>query len=156
MVKFTRANNQQIELNEALRQKTEKLPGIKGYYTNLDQAKADDRTIIDRYHERYRIEQAFSISKNDLRTRPIFHYKEEPVRRHILICFMSLVLAKHIELKTPSENSSQNVKGVRGKNVEPHNHQRDQIQRTNHTENGRISFEINRTALKDTSQYYLS
>lgn len=100
MAKFTKANNQLIELNEALIQKTEKLLGIKGYYTNLDQATADNQTIIDRYHELYRIEQAFRISKNDLQTRPIFHYKEEPVRMHILICFMALVVAKHIELKT--------------------------------------------------------
>ena len=33
-------------------------------------------------------------------TRPIFHYKEEPIKLHILICFMALVLSKHIELST--------------------------------------------------------
>ncbi len=57
-------------------------------------------TIIQRYHELYRIEQAFLISKNDLQTRPIFHFKEQPIKLHILICFMALVISKHIELKT--------------------------------------------------------
>ncbi len=46
------------------------------------------------------MEQAFRISKNDLQTRPIFHFKEDPIKLHILICFMALVISKHIELKT--------------------------------------------------------
>ncbi|MBK6666428.1 MAG: hypothetical protein IPG48_09815 [Saprospiraceae bacterium] len=60
---------------------------------------ADNRTIIERYHELYKIEQAFRVSKSDLQTRPIFHFKEQPIKLHILICFMALVISKHIELK---------------------------------------------------------
>jgi len=56
--------------------------------------------IIDRYHELYKIEQAFRISKSDLQTRPIFHFKEEPIKLHLLICFIALVVSKHVELKT--------------------------------------------------------
>ena len=48
----------------------------------------------------YRIEQAFRIAKSDLQTRPIFHFKEEPVKLHLLICFMALVISKHIELES--------------------------------------------------------
>ena len=99
-VKFTQTKDQGIELNEALIEKTQKLLGIKGYYTNLDTSVADDKTIIERYHELYKIEQAFRISKNDLQTRPIFHFKEQPIKLHILVCFMALAISKHIELKT--------------------------------------------------------
>jgi transposase len=99
-LKFTQTKEQKIELNEALIQKTQKLLGIKGYYTNLEESVADNKTIMDRYHELYKIEQAFRISKNDLQTRPIFHFKEQPIKLHILICFMALVISKHIELKT--------------------------------------------------------
>jgi transposase len=66
----------------------------------LEASVADNKTIIERYHELYKIEQAFRISKNDLQTRPIFHFKEQPIKLHILICFMALVISKHIELKT--------------------------------------------------------
>jgi hypothetical protein len=52
-----------IKLNEALIEKNRKLLGIKGYYTNLEASVADDKTIIERYHELYKIEQAFRISK---------------------------------------------------------------------------------------------
>ncbi len=48
----------------------------------------------------YKIEQAFRIAKSDLQTRPIFHFKEEPIKLHMIICFIALVLSKHIELKT--------------------------------------------------------
>ncbi|MBI3220221.1 MAG: IS1634 family transposase [Bacteroidetes bacterium] len=98
-LKFTKTNNQQIEINEGLIEKTKKLLGIKGYYTNLEESVADNKTIIERYHELYKIEQAFRISKSDLQTRPIFHFKEQPIKLHILICFMALVISKHIELK---------------------------------------------------------
>jgi hypothetical protein len=42
----------------------------------LDASVADNKMIIERYHELYKVEQAFRISKNDLQTRPIFHFKE--------------------------------------------------------------------------------
>ena len=74
--------------------------GIKGYYTNLEESVIDNKTVIERYHELYKIEQAFRISKSDLQTRPIFHFKEQPIKLHMLICFVALVVSKHIELQT--------------------------------------------------------
>ena len=99
-VKFTSVNESNIELNQALIERTKKLLGIKGYYTNLAQAIADNQTIIERYHQLYKVEQAFRVLKNDLETRPIFHFKEEAIKLHVLICFLALVISKHIELKT--------------------------------------------------------
>lgn len=99
-LKFTNSTGQKIELNQKLINKTEKLLGIKGYYTNLEESVANDKTIIERYHELYKIEQTFRVSKSDLQTRPIFHFKEESIKLHLLICFMALVVSKHVELKT--------------------------------------------------------
>jgi len=64
------------------------LLGIKGYYTNLEENIVNNNTIIERYHELYKIEHAFRITKSDLQTRPIFHFKEEPIKLHLLISFM--------------------------------------------------------------------
>ena len=99
-LKFTKAKGQNIVLNQELIARTQKLLGIKGYYTNLEEATASNQLIMESYHELYRIEQAFRISKHDLQTRPIFHFKEEPIKLHILICFVALVISKHIELQT--------------------------------------------------------
>lgn len=98
--KFITTTGAKIKLNEKLIEKTKKLLGIKGYYTNLSEAQLDNKTLIARYHELYKIEQAFRISKHDLQTRPIYHYKEDPIKLHLLICFIALVASKNIELKT--------------------------------------------------------
>ncbi len=99
-LKFTQTKGQKVELNEALIEKTKKLLGIKRYYTNMEESVVSNRMIIERYHELCKIEQAFRISINDLQTRPIFHFKEQPIKLHVLICFLVLVASKHIELKT--------------------------------------------------------
>lgn len=99
-LKFTKSNGHKVELNQKLIDKTNKLLGIKGYYTNLEENIVDNKTIIESYAQLYKIEQAFRISKSDLQTRPIFHFKEEPIKLHLLICFMALVVSKHIELQT--------------------------------------------------------
>src|SRR5690606_20045178 len=72
----------------------------KGYYTNLPASIASNKVIIEHYRKLYKVEQAFRISKSDLQTRPIFHYKEDPIKLHVLICFIALFMSKHIELKT--------------------------------------------------------
>jgi transposase len=97
-IKYLKSDNSRITLNEKLIEKSRKLLGIKGYYTNIEEELASNETIISRYHDLYKIEQAFRISKSDLQTRPIFHFKEEPIQVHMLICFMALAVSKHIEL----------------------------------------------------------
>lgn len=99
-VKFISSGKNKMTLNEKLVEKTTKLLGIKGYYTDIEETTVKSTTIINRYHELYKIEQAFRVSKNDLQTRPIFHFKEEPIKLHVLICFMALALSKHIEIKS--------------------------------------------------------
>jgi len=98
--KFIKTDNEKVSLNIALIEKTKKLLGVKGYYTDLHEEIVSNHEVIARYHDLYKIEQAFRVSKNDLQTRPIFHFKEEPIKFHILICFMALAVSKHIELKT--------------------------------------------------------
>ncbi len=99
-VKFVQEKGGKVSLNEELIEKNKQLLGIKGYFTNLKEEEVSNSMVIERYHELYRVEQAFRISKNDLEMRPIFHFKEEPIKLHILICFISLALSKHIELQT--------------------------------------------------------
>ena len=98
-IKYLKSADSNMMLNEKLIEKTTKLLGVKGYYTDIEESVSDNATIINRYHDLYKIEQAFRLSKHDLQTRPIFHFKEEPIQLHILICFMALAVSKHIELK---------------------------------------------------------
>ncbi len=97
-VKYLKSGDNKMMLNEKLIEKTTRLLGIKGYFTDIEETVVNNETIISRYHDLYRVEQAFRVSKNDLQTRPIFHYKEEPIQLHMLICFMALAVSKHIEI----------------------------------------------------------
>jgi transposase len=84
-------------LNTELIKKAEKLEGIKGYVTNTDLPEAE---IIERYHDLWRIENSFRITKNDLEARPIFHYMEDTIKAHLIIVFAGLAIAKYLEIKT--------------------------------------------------------
>lgn len=86
--------------DEALQQKTELLLGVKGYCTNIPENRLSNKQVIEHYHSLWQVEQAFRMSKHDLRARPIFHYTHDAIRAHLLICFMALMIGKFIEIKT--------------------------------------------------------
>jgi transposase len=97
--KFISSEGQSYGLNKSLIDKTRLLLGIKGYYTNLSNFEVSDRLIIEHYHNLWHVEQAFRISKSDLQIRPVYHYKQQSIEVHILICFMALSICKYMELK---------------------------------------------------------
>jgi hypothetical protein len=97
--KFVKSNNEKLGLNEELIKKTTKLLGLKGYYTDFDEQNLPTNKVVERYHELYKVEQAFRVAKSDLETRPIFHFKDQPINLHLLICFLALTISKHIEIK---------------------------------------------------------
>ena len=105
--KYIKIQNHSYQLNQSLIEKNELLLGIKGYYTNLEESQADNELIVNHYHNLWRIEHAFRITKSDLQIRPIFHHKKEIIELHILICFMALAICKYMELKT--EKSTQTI-----------------------------------------------
>jgi transposase len=66
--------------------------GLHGVITN-----ATDKTsseLLLRYRELWQIEEAFRLSKHDLKMRPIFHWTENRIKAHIAICFLAFTLAK--------------------------------------------------------------
>jgi transposase len=65
--KFVKTHNEKLGLNEELIKKSTKLLGIKGYYTDLDEQDLPTNMVIERYHQLYRVEQAFRVAKSDLR-----------------------------------------------------------------------------------------
>lgn len=87
-------------LNQALIKKTNQLLGIKGYYTDIPVEILSNQDVIARYHDLWHVEQAFRMAKSDLASRPIFHYKQDSVKTHMLICFVALVIGKYIEIQT--------------------------------------------------------
>lgn len=94
---LTAASKTESVLNQNLIDKAKLQLGIKGYYTNLD---LPNQTIVDRYHDLWKVEKSFRISKSDLLMRPIFHFKKQAIEAHILICVMALAVLKFVEMET--------------------------------------------------------
>lgn len=70
--------------------------GLKGYWTNLKET-VKPTEIIDQYHNLWKVEKAFRMSKSDLQERPIFHRKRKRINGHLLLCFCSLLVMKETE-----------------------------------------------------------
>lgn len=95
--RFVAASGQKYSLNSGLITKAEKLEGIKGYLTNTALSKT---VVINRYHDLWRIEKSFRITKSDLEARPIFHRLDETIKAHLVIVFAGLAVSKYIEIST--------------------------------------------------------
>lgn len=57
------------------------------------------KEIYNTYHGLWRIEESFRIMKSYLEARPVFLQKEESIYGHFLICYLSLVILRLLELK---------------------------------------------------------
>lgn len=84
-------------LNNRLIEKNRLLEGIKGYKTNIDNL--DNKLLIARYKDLWRVEQSFRIAKSDLEARPIYHRRKNSIEYHILIVFTALCMARIIEME---------------------------------------------------------
>ncbi|GLY43430.1 hypothetical protein Amsp01_094530 [Amycolatopsis sp. NBRC 101858] len=85
-------------VNRTLEAKARALAGLKGYVTNLPDVTAE--FVIDAYHRLFHIEKSFRMSKHDLRARPIYHHKREPIDAHLTVVFAALAVSRWIEQTT--------------------------------------------------------
>ena len=70
----------------------------KGYTTNLTTVTSE--FVIDAYHQLWRIEKAFRMSKHDLQARPVYHHKRESIEAHLAVVFAALAVTHEIEAST--------------------------------------------------------
>ena len=95
--RFVETVNGKYQLNNALIEKAKRLEGIKGYLTNT---RLNQETVIDRYHDLWRIEKSFRITKSDLEARPIFLKLDKTIICHLIIVFAGLAMCKYLEIET--------------------------------------------------------
>lgn len=58
-----------------------------------------DQDIYNTYHNLWRIEESFKIMKSDLDARPAFCQKEESIKGHFLICYLTVLLERILQFK---------------------------------------------------------
>ena len=56
--------------------------------------------VIGAYHQLWRIEKAFRMSKHDLQARPIYHHTRESIEAHLTIVFAAMAVSHYIETQT--------------------------------------------------------
>ena len=81
----------------ALVERARQLAGLKGYVTNLPAATMDGAAVIAAYHDLWRVEQSFRMTKSDLRARPVFHHQRDAIEAHLTIVFAALAVARHLQ-----------------------------------------------------------
>ena len=75
-----------------------------GYYCVItNQFDMSDSEILSRYHDLWKIEESFKITKSDLETRPIHLSRADRIEAHFLICFISLLILRLLQ-KTFEKN----------------------------------------------------
>jgi transposase len=96
--RFVTVTGEARSVNRELEAKARELAGIKGYTTNLTGQTAE--FVIEAYHQLWRIEKAFRMSKHDLAARPIYHHKRESIEAHLSIVFAALAVSHWLERQT--------------------------------------------------------
>lgn len=71
-----------------------------GYYAIVSSELDDsDEHIIELYRGLWRIEESFKVTKSVLGSRPVYVRTMEHINAHFLICFISLLIARCVEIK---------------------------------------------------------
>ena len=83
-------------INSALVEEEGKFDGFYGVCTNLESTPEE---IVKINQRRWEIEETFRILKSEMRTRPVFLQKDERIKAHFLVCFLSLLTYRLIEKK---------------------------------------------------------
>ena len=70
-----------------------------GYYAVCTNLKDDALDIIKVNHRRWEIEESFRIMKCEFEARPIYLKKQDRIKAHFMICFISLTIYRYLEKK---------------------------------------------------------
>lgn len=54
--------------------------------------------ILEAHHTLWKIEESFRIMKSTLEVRPIFHWTEDRIKGHFVVCFLAFLLERTLEL----------------------------------------------------------
>ncbi len=85
-------------VKRTLEAKTRALAGWKGYTTNL--VGQPPAFVIDAYHQLWRIEKAFRMSKHDLQARPIYDRTRDSIEAHLSVVYAAMAVSHWIERQT--------------------------------------------------------
>ena len=89
--------NSEVTIDKAKIEQDARWDGICGIITNEQNMEAEE--LLSHYKGLWQIEETFRISKHDLQIRPIYHWSPRRIESHIAICYIGLVLTRHLEYR---------------------------------------------------------
>lgn len=87
-----------VEMNEKAIENAKKLAGYNMIITSETRMEASE--IYAAYHNLWRIEESFRIMKSQLDARPVYMQKQETITGHFLICYLSVLLTRLLQIHT--------------------------------------------------------
>jgi transposase len=87
----------EVMVNQSKVDTDSKWDGLRGVITNARELSSEE--AINQYCNLWQIEEAFRVTKHDLKVRPIFHWKPRRVEAHIAIAFTAYSLVKYLEYR---------------------------------------------------------
>ncbi len=95
-----------VDLNHIDEERIKEEEKFDGYYAIVtSELDMPDDKILDTYRGLWRIEESFRITKSELRVRPVYVSAREHIEAHFLICFVSLLLLRLLEISTNNKYS---------------------------------------------------
>jgi transposase len=101
----------EVVFNKLKVEEEAKWDGLHGIITNDMESKAID--LLQRYRGLWVIEESFRINKHSLKMRPIYHFKPERIKAHILICYIAFSLSKYAQQKVQKLDKKMSIEKIR-------------------------------------------
>ena len=100
----------QCSLNQAAIDKDAQRDGFFGIITNVQDMAGHE--IVSNYKELWRIEDAFGEMKGYLKSRPMFHWTDDRIIGHLMLCFLSHFCEAHLTKRLREEHAKTTLKSV--------------------------------------------
>lgn len=100
------ASKTSLSLNQDQIDKEEMFDGFYAVVTNMDE---DVQDIININTRRWKIEECFRIMKTEFSARPVYLQREDRIKAHFLICFLSLLVYRLLEIKLEKKYTGENI-----------------------------------------------
>ena len=109
--KFLRVTgDSSLSIDEAKLAEASQWDGLHGIITHSDLSAAE---ALAQYHNLWQVENAFRVTKHDLKVRPIFHWKKERIQAHLAISFMAYTLVQHLTYRVRLQHQPMSVEAIR-------------------------------------------
>jgi hypothetical protein len=95
--RFVKTTGDGHSLDQAALDRARRLVGLKGYVTNIPAPVMPASEVIGSYHDLWRVEQSFRMSKTDLAARPMFVRTRDAIEAHLTIVFTALAVARTVQ-----------------------------------------------------------